>query len=219
MAKAKTPKSGAAAPAATPEKTAFAAAAEKAAAAPVIIAVPEAESPAKIDPIAAAVPPQEVSLLAAPVALPTPPPAAEPVPPAQLESVPIAGNLAHLGAVAEPVPLSLDDLLNFGKENAEALIAAGHGFSLALSELAHSVMSWSQDNLEHGIAAGQALVDAKSVQDVVDLSQNVAQKSLDKVLNESVRLYTQSTGLLRQAYSPLQDRVAAAVEKLTRHAA
>jgi hypothetical protein len=172
-----------------------------------------------VPPVADSVPPQEVSLLAAPVALQSPPPAAEPVPPALVESVPAGTELSHLAVAVEPVPLSLDELLDFGKQNAEALIAAGHGFSLALSELAHSALSWSQQNIEHGIASGQALIDAKSVQDLVDLSQNLSQKSLDKILTESEQLYSLSTNLLKKAYSPLQDLVAAAVEKYTRQAA
>jgi phasin family protein len=195
MATVKTPKSVPAAPA---KKAAAPAPVAKSAGA---AAVPAAE-------------PEIVETAAAPE--PAPAPAAAPAPAKAAEP---AVLLPSLSAVVEPVLHGVDDLLDFSKANAEAVVAAGHSLASGLQHIAHGLIELSQESIEKGVAHGKKLAGATSVQDVIELSQNAAKDSLDKLLAEGSKIGTLSSKLVEESFAPLRKRVVAVVEKFTSHAA
>lgn len=113
----------------------------------------------------------------------------------------------------------VEDLLDFGKANVEAVIATGQHLAHGMQQLTESLITWSQGSLEKTLAAGQALAGVSSVEDALALSQKAAQQSLEDLLAEGNHLTSLSTKLLEEAFAPLQSRVKAAVEKISSIAA
>jgi phasin family protein len=204
MATAKTPKSS------------NSSAAKEAVAAADSVATIEA-APAEINKAAAEPAPE--SPIEAPIEAPVAAPITE-TEPAFVEPIAIlvpATALQH-DVVYAALP-GVEDLLDFGKANVEAVIATGQYLAHGMQQLTESLITWSQGSLEKTLAAGKALAGVSSVEDALALSQKAAQQSLEDLLAEGNHLTSLSTKLLEEAFAPLQSRVKAAVEKISSIAA
>jgi phasin family protein len=77
----------------------------------------------------------------------------------------------------------------------------------------------AQESLEDSVAAGKALVGAKTLKEVIDVSSSLAKSSFDKMVAESSKLSQLSSKLAEEALAPINSRVNAAVQKITKTAA
>jgi len=109
--------------------------------------------------------------------------------------------------------------LDFSRDNAILFVAAGNEFALGLHKLSLSLIDWSAESCDKGVAAGQAILSAKSVEEVLDLSQSLAKDGLEQLLKEGSELSALSSKLIEDTFVPLSGRLVAAVEKLASHAA
>lgn len=109
--------------------------------------------------------------------------------------------------------------LDYSRENAILLVAAGNEFALGLHKLSLSLIDWSAESCDKGVAAGQAMLSAKTVEEVIDLSQTLAKDGFEQLLKEGSELSALSSKLIEDTIVPLPGRLAAAVEKLAAHAA
>jgi len=109
--------------------------------------------------------------------------------------------------------------LDFGRDNAILLVAAGNEFALGLHKLSLSLIDWSAESCDKSVAAGQAMLSATSVEEVIGLSQSLAKDGLEQFLKEGSELSALSSKLIEDTIAPLSGRLIAAVEKLASHAA
>ena len=228
MATAKTTKS---APAAKP--AAVKPAAAKPAAKPVPAAVaakpavakPAVSKPAAPKPVLAAraaaeKPAEEAVVHSAKIA---PEPAAKPIE-APVDAVAQTSKAVAVAAAkatqdaGESVLKGVAPLLEFSRDNAILLVSTGNELALGLHKLSLSLLDWSAESCDKGVAAGQAMLSAKTVEEVFDLSQSLAKDSLEQLLKEGSELSKLSAQLIEDTIVPLSSRLAAAVEKLTSHA-
>jgi phasin family protein len=111
------------------------------------------------------------------------------------------------------------DILQFSKDNLEALITSGNIVVRGVEDLSKTVVTLAKESLEDSVAASKALVGAKTLKEVVDLSSSLAKSNFDKVVAESSKFGQLSSKLAEEAYAPINSRVEAAVQKLTKSAA
>jgi len=235
MATAKTPKKiPAAAPAAV--KSAPASRAVKAKPAPARAAVAKAPEDAIVhsaevaEPVAPAV--EKVAETAAPVVETAVETAAAEIAKAadavtESVPVPIAYKPSKAVAVVAKAADKAEDammkgvvpFLDFSRDNAILLVAAGNQVVLSLHKMSLSLIDWSAESCDKGVAAGQAILSAKSVEEVLDLSQSLAKDGFDQLLKEGSELSALSSKLIEDTIVPLPGRLVAAVEKLASHAA
>jgi hypothetical protein len=109
--------------------------------------------------------------------------------------------------------------LDFSRDHAILLVAAGNEIALGLHKLSLSLIDWSAESCDKGVAAGQAILSAKTVEEVLDLSQTLAKDGFDQLLKEGSELSALSSKLIEDTLVPLPGRLVAAVEKLASHAA
>jgi hypothetical protein len=119
----------------------------------------------------------------------------------------------------EKVRTGVETFLEFGRDNAILLVSAGNDFALGFHKLSLSLIDWSAVACDKGVAGASALMSAKTVEEVVDLSQSLAQDGLQHLLKEGSELGSLSTKLVEETLVPLPGRLVAAVEKLASHAA
>jgi len=112
-----------------------------------------------------------------------------------------------------------EDMLQFGKENVEAVVKSGSIVAKGVQDLSHSLVTLAQASMDEQVAAGKALIGAKSIKEVMDLSSSMAKTNFDKLVAEGNKLTQISTKLAEEAFSPLTVRVTAAVEKFFKTAA
>lgn len=120
---------------------------------------------------------------------------------------------------AETMLKGVVPLLDFSRENAILMVSAGNEFALGLHKLSQSLIDWSAESCDKSVAASQAMLSAKTVEEVLDLSQSLARDSLQQLLKEGSELSALSTKLIEDTIVPLPGRLAAAVEKLASRAA
>ena len=112
-----------------------------------------------------------------------------------------------------------EDLLQFGRENVEAMVKAGSVVAKGVQDLSHQWVALAQASIDEQVAVGKALIGAKSIKEVVDLSSTVAKTSFDKLLAEGSKFTQVSSKMAEEAISPLTNRVSAAVERFFKTAA
>lgn len=112
-----------------------------------------------------------------------------------------------------------EDLFLFSQENIEALLQSANALVHAIQDFSTSVVSLARGSIEESVAAGKALAEARTFQDVIDLSSSLARANFDKLVTESRKLGELSSKLAEDAIAPLNKRVDAAVQTLTKIAA
>lgn len=110
-------------------------------------------------------------------------------------------------------------LLDFSRENAILMVSTGNEFALGLHKLSLSLLDWSAESCDKSVAAGQKMLSAKTVEEVMDLSQSLATDGFKQILKEGSELSALSTKLFEDTLVALPGRFAANVEKLASHAA
>jgi phasin family protein len=112
-----------------------------------------------------------------------------------------------------------EDLVQFNKDNLEALVSSAAIVARGVQDLSKTVVALAQESLEESVATGKALVGAKSLKEVIDLSSTMAKSNFDKLVAESTKLSQLSSKLAEDAIAPINSRVEAAVQKLSKTAA
>lgn len=112
-----------------------------------------------------------------------------------------------------------EDILQFNKDNLEALVNSANIVARGVQDLSETVVALAQESLEESVAAGKALVSAKTLREAIDLSSSLAKSNFDKLVAESTKLSQLSSKLAEEAIAPINSRVTAAVQKFTKTAA
>ena len=100
-----------------------------------------------------------------------------------------------------------EEFLEFGKENVEAAVKASTIFARGLQSLSQSMVGVAQASIEGQVAAGKALIAAKSVQEVIELSSTMTKANFERLMAEGGKLTEISTKLAEEAFVPLTHRV------------
>lgn len=109
-----------------------------------------------------------------------------------------------------------DEVASFSKQNVEALVEAGSIVAKGVEEIGKEVVAYSQASFDKSVAAGTALLSAKSLREVVDLQNDYAKSSFDAFVAEANRLSELSVKVANEAFAPLSARMNVAVEKLSK---
>lgn len=108
-----------------------------------------------------------------------------------------------------------EDVMQFGKDNLEALVTSGTIVTLGVQDLSKTVIALAQQSLAESMATSKALAGAKTLKEIVDLSSSLAKSTFDKLVAESSKLSLLSTKLAEDALAPINSRMDAAVQKMT----
>lgn len=111
---------------------------------------------------------------------------------------------------------SSEEALATAKENLDAVLKAGQMLSKGLQDLGKSVVVLTQEAVEDSMVSTKKLLTAKSVHEAVDLHSAHAKAQIDRMMAEGARLSDATFKLFEEALAPLQDRLHATVEKLTK---
>ncbi|MTJ83119.1 MAG: phasin family protein [Telmatospirillum sp.] len=112
-----------------------------------------------------------------------------------------------------------EDLLQFNKDNFEAWLKSGTVVARGVQDLSKTFAVLAQETLEQTVAASRALASARTLKEVIDTSSSLARSNFDRLVVEGSRIRELSTRLAEEAIAPINSRVDAAVQRLTRHAA
>jgi hypothetical protein len=117
---------------------------------------------------------------------------------------------------ASGVFTAVEDVVEFGKGNIEAVVKANQILVAGLQDMSKSAVSNAQAVIEEGIATARALAGVKSVKEAVDLQGAYLRTAMEKAFASAVA--TQQTGLklAETAFAPVADRAKLAMEKFAK---
>ena len=107
----------------------------------------------------------------------------------------------------------------FSKANLDALVKSGTVAAKGAEDLNKELLAFARASFDKSVAAGRALLSAKSINEVVELQNSYAKQSFDSFVAEATKLQELSVKVANEAFAPLNARVNAAVEKFAKPAA
>lgn len=108
------------------------------------------------------------------------------------------------------------DLQALNKGNVEALIQSSSIASEGAGELTREMTAYAQASFDKSVSTGKALLAAKSLKEVIDLQNDYVKTSFDAFAAEATRLQDLTTRVTSAAFAPLNARLNATVETLTK---
>jgi hypothetical protein len=154
--------------------------------------------------------------LSLPEAAPSPtPPAVAAAPPSPVRPPMVAAEVPT-DAPAGAVPSSYDELAEFGRENFSALIKAQLALSDGFGAIGKELMGYARTSLETASQTATALLNAKTIDEVVTLSTRLARANVDAALERATKLSELGVAVANEAMAPIGGRVEAAIARLKR---
>ncbi len=129
------------------------------------------------------------------------------------------GHVETADKVGSEVFKGYEEIVQFNKDNLDALVSSAGIVARGVQDLSKTVVALAQESLEESVAVGKALVGAKTLKEVIDLSSSLAKSNFEKLVSESAKLSQLSSKLAEEAIAPINSRVDAAVQKLSKTAA
>lgn len=113
---------------------------------------------------------------------------------------------------------SYEEFTAFSKDNVEALVKAQTAFVKGSEEIGKTLVALSQANYEAAMATTKALFGATTFNQVVDLQNEVAKSSFDKLMAEGTKVSELVQKVANEVVEPLKARVDVAISKATKAA-
>ncbi|WP_376958435.1 phasin family protein [Azospirillum sp. A26] len=111
---------------------------------------------------------------------------------------------------------SYDELTVLTKENVDALVKSGTVVAKGAEEAGKQVAAFTQSSLEKSVSNAKALMAVKTIQELVELQKAYTKASLDAFVSESTKLQELTVKVANEALAPLNARVNATVEVLSK---
>lgn len=111
---------------------------------------------------------------------------------------------------------NMDQITDFSRENAEALIVSGNIVAKGAEVVGKEFAAYAQKAAEANIEAAQKLSAVKNPQEFLDLQAELAKAVFDDFIAESSKLQDMSTKVSNEAAQPLNERLNKAVETFSK---
>lgn len=111
---------------------------------------------------------------------------------------------------------SYEEFAAFSKGNVEAAAAAGAVVVKGAEDFSKAYAALGKGFIEQYVAVGKAVLAAKSVEEVVAVSNDFAKISYESLVAESSKLQELSVQVANEALAPISARFTVAVEKLSK---
>lgn len=111
---------------------------------------------------------------------------------------------------------AVEDVVEFGKGNFEAVVKANQILVAGLQDLGKTAVANAQGMIEEGMATARAMAGVKSVKEVVDLHGTFMRSAMEKAFASAVATQQSSLKLAEIAFAPMADRAKLAMEKFSR---
>ncbi|MCA1998119.1 MAG: phasin family protein, partial [Armatimonadetes bacterium] len=117
---------------------------------------------------------------------------------------------------SEQMMKGYDELAAIAKGNVDALVQSGTVVFKGAEDMSREVAAYARSSFDKSVAAGKAMLSAKSIQEVVELQNSFAKTSFDAFVNEATKLQEMSVKVANEAFAPINARMTATVEKFSK---
>lgn len=106
-----------------------------------------------------------------------------------------------------------DEFAAIQKQGLDAWIKAGTVLAKGAEDLSKTCLALAQETAASNSEAAQAMLRAKSLEEIVELQSEFARKSFDRSVADGTKISELSLKIANEAFGPLQEQFNAAVEK------
>ena len=112
-----------------------------------------------------------------------------------------------------------DSVVGYGKDTAEALIKSATVAGKGAETLHGEIYAYAKQSMEESIAAGKAILGAKSVHEAIELQTGFAKSAFENYVAELTKFNQLFTATAKDSFAPLQARAQAWVDVVQTNAA
>ncbi len=109
-----------------------------------------------------------------------------------------------------------EDVVSFGKDNVEAVMESSTILAKGVQDFNKIWFDLAQASVEQNVAATKALFGCKTVKELTDVQSGLASRSYDALVTDSRKLSDMSVKLVEEVTKPVNARVNAAMDKLSK---
>ncbi len=99
---------------------------------------------------------------------------------------------------------NIDELQQFGKDNIDATLKSFGSLSKGIQSIAVEWADYSKKAFEHGTAATEKLIGAKSLEKAFEVQSDYVKTAYEGFVAEATKLGELYTDLAREAYKPFE---------------
>jgi phasin family protein len=122
-------------------------------------------------------------------------------------------------APAAFAPLDFESLVDLGRENMAAAAKANLALSEGMQAIGQEILTYTKSSLESASQAATAFLEAKTLDEVIQLNTELAKSSLAALLARSAKLSEMGVSIANEALAPWGGRVEATFAKFAKPAA
>jgi hypothetical protein len=111
---------------------------------------------------------------------------------------------------------AVEDAVEFGKGNMEAVVKANQILVAGLQDIGKTVAANTQGLIEEGMASARALAGVKSVKEAMDLQSAFLRSAMEKTMANAMATQQHGLKLAESAFAPVADRAKLAMEKFAK---
>ena len=117
---------------------------------------------------------------------------------------------------SQTLQANMSEANDVSRKNIEAVIEATRIFARGIEDAGKAVTAYTQKSSEASLASMRKLATVTSITEAAEIQQAYAKESVSALVAEGERLQALASGTARDAMAPLNDRVNAAVEIMSR---
>jgi hypothetical protein len=102
---------------------------------------------------------------------------------------------------------NFDEMQQFGKDNLDASMRSFGAFSKSAQAIAVELADYSKKVFEHGTAATEKLIGAKSLEKAFEVQSDFVKSSYESFVAEATKLGELYTDLAKEAYKPFESQL------------
>jgi phasin family protein len=124
-----------------------------------------------------------------------------------------------LKAGFDKVIAGYDNMVGYGKDTAEAMIKSATAAGKGAEILHNEIYAFAKQSMEDSIAAGKAILGAKSVHEAIEVQTDYAKSAFENYVSELSKFNQLVTMAAKDSFAPLQSRAQAWVDVVQSNAA
>lgn len=109
-----------------------------------------------------------------------------------------------------------EDAVEFNRGNFEAITKASQAYVTGVQDLSRQTMAMFQTMSEQAIEGMKTLSSAKSLKEAADFQATFAKASLERAMNDGVKLQETAMKVAETSIEPIAARMTAAMEKMAK---
>ncbi|WP_193171602.1 phasin family protein [Nisaea nitritireducens] len=109
-----------------------------------------------------------------------------------------------------------DEYASLGKANYDAYVTAMNTWSKGFEAIGKELYAFGQESVEVSVETGKTVMGCKTVNELMELQNDVSKKSYDKAVGEITKISEMSVKTANEAIKPIQESLTGTFEKLSK---